>query len=81
MWLPLRQTLLLLRAVQTGQSAAQRIHLAAHLFDEDAFLQGRVDAVQQLVEAEHRHQQASAGDEPQPQEQALHADQADGLNW
>ncbi|MNN47847.1 hypothetical protein D3C81_1622870 [compost metagenome] len=81
MRLPLRHTLLLLRAVQTGQSAAQCIHLAAHLFDKDTFLQGRVDAVQQMVEAEHRHQQAGTGNEPQPQEQALHADQADGLNW
>ena len=77
----LRRRLLLLLAVQAGQSATQRIHLSAHLFDEDSFLQGRVDAVQQVVEAEHRHQQAAAGDEPQPQEQALHADQAEGLNW
>jgi len=80
-WLPLLQALTLLDGVQAGQATAQGVHLPAHLLHEHAILHGRVDAIQDVVEKEHRHQEAGAGDEPQPQEQPLHSDQAAGLNW
>ncbi|KAG1578328.1 hypothetical protein G6F46_015792 [Rhizopus delemar] len=67
--------------VQAGQPGAQGIHLPAHLLGAHAILYRQVDAVQDVVEDEHRHQETGTGDEPQPQEQALHADQAEGLNW
>ena len=78
--LPLLQALTLLAGIQASQATAQGVHLSADLLDENAILHGRVDAVQDVVEEEHRHQEAGTGDEPQPQEQPLHAVQADGLN-
>jgi len=79
--LPLPQALTLLARVQARKAAAQGVHLPAHLLDENAILHGRVDAIQDVVEEEHRGQEAGTGHEPQPQEQPLHSDQAAGLNW
>ncbi len=80
-WLQLLQALTLLAGVQARKVPAQGVHLPAYLLHEHAILHGRVDAIQDVVEEEHRGQEAGAGDEPQPQEQPLHSDQAAGLNW